>query len=443
MSRHDSANPTLNESERRALATLFASPTAARQLLLEAGFPPYRMPVMHGNSPYVFWYEVGELLAGGVLHNGRSRVLAAALRDFPENPVLLRAFSQHADPIAPNELAERADSSGLGDPVGLVDPGGLASGAGAEGGADLSPTMATGASRADAAAGAAGSSAGARWTVRQRGWPTATVLLLLVVLGLIVAWRMTEKGRGESPTSATPASAFSMAPAADAVPSLSDPSPPNPRTSPGPNGAPGQHITSDLADGAKPTRSDALRATGGISSAPSALSPPTKVPPVAPCVPSGSLGTRTIFPSLLGDEVSGVSIPSVSYQIRANGPNIVLHLAILRAGDIPAGQHLIVVYRADPYSRDIHQTPGYNQDFYKYKMYDDVKCSNWTQPYLGYAYAMGITYIARVMLVDQATLDYLESRKGSSNPGVGPDRLTDLGARVVTQFSIPTTGLGS
>jgi hypothetical protein len=78
----------MSGTELRMLAEVFHHATAARQVLAAAGLPPGRQPIWSGGmSPMEFWGEVNHLLASGVLHDGRRRVLAAAAELYPVNPV--------------------------------------------------------------------------------------------------------------------------------------------------------------------------------------------------------------------------------------------------------------------------------------------------------------------------------------------------------------------
>ncbi len=70
------------------LASVFHQAHAARQILAAAGLPADRQPVWSvALTSREFWTEVDVLLAAGVLIDGRRRVLAAAARLFPANPV--------------------------------------------------------------------------------------------------------------------------------------------------------------------------------------------------------------------------------------------------------------------------------------------------------------------------------------------------------------------
>ncbi|WP_239333891.1 effector-associated domain EAD1-containing protein [Frankia sp. CiP3] len=76
------------DAEVSELASVFYQAHTARQLLAAAGLPAGRQPVWSvALTSREFWTEVDVLLAAGALADGRRRVLAAAARIFPANPV--------------------------------------------------------------------------------------------------------------------------------------------------------------------------------------------------------------------------------------------------------------------------------------------------------------------------------------------------------------------
>lgn len=79
------APETLSQTEAKALAAAFGAGPEARLLLVAAGLPPDRVPTSSADAS-LFWAAVSELLANGVLIDGRRRVLAAAAARFPANP---------------------------------------------------------------------------------------------------------------------------------------------------------------------------------------------------------------------------------------------------------------------------------------------------------------------------------------------------------------------
>ncbi|ADP83334.1 NB-ARC domain-containing protein [Pseudofrankia inefficax] len=80
----------LSEEEVRELADLYPDPVSARHLLVAAGWRPGRMPVWMIDAD-TFWREVAEKLEGGLVADGRRRLLAAAAERWPANPVFATA----------------------------------------------------------------------------------------------------------------------------------------------------------------------------------------------------------------------------------------------------------------------------------------------------------------------------------------------------------------
>jgi WD40 repeat protein len=77
----------LGPHEVSALAEIFSEPLGARQLLRAAGWSDARVPSLRHSNAAEFWGEVSWLLGGGILPDGRGRLLAAARERFPANPV--------------------------------------------------------------------------------------------------------------------------------------------------------------------------------------------------------------------------------------------------------------------------------------------------------------------------------------------------------------------
>jgi hypothetical protein len=92
----------LSTAEIRALADAFTDPVSARHVLEDAGIPARRHPPWHG-SPEQFWRELNTLLHAGVVADGRTRLLAAALSHYPANPVFAAGLA-----------AEEASRPGVG-----------------------------------------------------------------------------------------------------------------------------------------------------------------------------------------------------------------------------------------------------------------------------------------------------------------------------------------
>lgn len=87
----------LRECELAALAAAYYEAATARSLLERAGVEVERQPTWAG-TPLTYWREVGRLMAAGLAVDGRGRLLRAATRDFPANPVFAPAES--TDPCA-------------------------------------------------------------------------------------------------------------------------------------------------------------------------------------------------------------------------------------------------------------------------------------------------------------------------------------------------------
>jgi Effector-associated domain 1 len=102
---------SLTDLEIRELSAVFHAPEAARQLLEAAGLPRGRQPGWQERSAEEFWREVDVLLRSGVLAGGRGRVLDAARRTFPANPVFM-AESPDNVTDTPTLLGERPDTDG-------------------------------------------------------------------------------------------------------------------------------------------------------------------------------------------------------------------------------------------------------------------------------------------------------------------------------------------
>ncbi len=83
----------LAENEVHELARVFGTPKAATDLLRTAGFPPGRAPAWQPNNAEEFWTDVSVLLEHGIMTDGRGRLLTAAHRVFPANPVFGRDAS--------------------------------------------------------------------------------------------------------------------------------------------------------------------------------------------------------------------------------------------------------------------------------------------------------------------------------------------------------------
>jgi TIR domain/Effector-associated domain 1 len=77
----------LTEQQLRELAAVFLEPLPTRQLLAEAGLPSERQPSPQDRTSEEFWQEVNGLVRSGILPDGPRRILAAALRRYPANPV--------------------------------------------------------------------------------------------------------------------------------------------------------------------------------------------------------------------------------------------------------------------------------------------------------------------------------------------------------------------
>ncbi|WP_133150647.1 effector-associated domain EAD1-containing protein [Frankia canadensis] len=76
-----------------ALADEFPDLPAARPLISQAGLPPGRQPAWNVADAETFWSEVHRLLVDGAVVDGWPKVLLAAHRARPANPVLAAAVS--------------------------------------------------------------------------------------------------------------------------------------------------------------------------------------------------------------------------------------------------------------------------------------------------------------------------------------------------------------
>jgi hypothetical protein len=103
---------SLTDLEIQELAAVFHAPGAARQLLEAAGLPRGRQPGWQERSAEEFWREVDALLRAGILAGGRRRVLDAAGRSFPANPVFGVEPPENAIGT-PRPAGERQDADAL------------------------------------------------------------------------------------------------------------------------------------------------------------------------------------------------------------------------------------------------------------------------------------------------------------------------------------------
>lgn|GEM_PF-6711223 len=103
----------LHGREVRELAMVYGSDIAARQLLLQAGLPRERMP--SEPDALSFWLEISTQVGHGLLQDGRRRILAAAARDYPANPVFAAG-----DPTDPPRLQFAAELGALRMAAGLT-----------------------------------------------------------------------------------------------------------------------------------------------------------------------------------------------------------------------------------------------------------------------------------------------------------------------------------
>jgi hypothetical protein len=78
----------LADAEIQTLATVFHRQASARQLLEAAGIPRRRQPAWQTMTAEEYWREVSASLVNGVVPDGRVRVLSAAAKMYPANPVL-------------------------------------------------------------------------------------------------------------------------------------------------------------------------------------------------------------------------------------------------------------------------------------------------------------------------------------------------------------------
>lgn len=69
------------------LGRVFRTPPQANGLLIGAGLPGDKLPVFAHTTAADYWVEVCERLALGVVENGLSRLVQAAAKEFPGNPI--------------------------------------------------------------------------------------------------------------------------------------------------------------------------------------------------------------------------------------------------------------------------------------------------------------------------------------------------------------------
>ncbi|NKZ01647.1 effector-associated domain EAD1-containing protein [Nocardiopsis alborubida] len=83
---------------------LFPPGQRARLVLREAGFPSASVPAS-ADTAGDFWEQVAVELSSGTMEDGRRRVLEAALRRYPHNPVFLAGYAEpsRAEPPVPGE----------------------------------------------------------------------------------------------------------------------------------------------------------------------------------------------------------------------------------------------------------------------------------------------------------------------------------------------------
>ncbi len=72
---------------RQGLARVFYHENSARTLLSQVGFPLSRLPSFTGGSPDQFWMDVIYDLESGIIDQPARRILQAALRVYPSNPI--------------------------------------------------------------------------------------------------------------------------------------------------------------------------------------------------------------------------------------------------------------------------------------------------------------------------------------------------------------------
>jgi tetratricopeptide (TPR) repeat protein len=82
----------LSEQEIDAFAEVFVDERAARHLLEDAGLSMGRHAPWNAGSAVVFWREVSRHLTHGAIDHGRQRLCAAALKQYPHNPVFVAGW---------------------------------------------------------------------------------------------------------------------------------------------------------------------------------------------------------------------------------------------------------------------------------------------------------------------------------------------------------------
>jgi hypothetical protein len=109
------ADDELTEDEVYALAGAFPV-ASARTLLTMAGFPAWAVPETGFGNALEFWSMIAGQVAGGVMPDGRRRILAAARRRFPSS----RKFPDPgaAEPSGAVESSGTAESSGIAAAAG-------------------------------------------------------------------------------------------------------------------------------------------------------------------------------------------------------------------------------------------------------------------------------------------------------------------------------------
>ncbi len=98
----------LSDAEVRTLADIFGTRPSAARLLDEIGLRSARLPSFDGGSADDFWFAVSRELALGVIADGRARLLAVALREYPANPVFVAALRSGGTP--PGDASAPASS---------------------------------------------------------------------------------------------------------------------------------------------------------------------------------------------------------------------------------------------------------------------------------------------------------------------------------------------
>ncbi|HEY3867447.1 MAG TPA: effector-associated domain EAD1-containing protein [Actinocrinis sp.] len=82
---------SFGDEEMVALATAFPPGPAAREILARAGYPAAALPSMVGVAGLQFWSQINDDVTNGIIDGGRARILNAALRAYPHNPIFRRA----------------------------------------------------------------------------------------------------------------------------------------------------------------------------------------------------------------------------------------------------------------------------------------------------------------------------------------------------------------